>query len=66
MFLSPAFPTASHAGAPGLGPLRWAAMPHGGAGFAIAALGGVDGQTVKRLPSAHLHAVGAIGALSAD
>ena len=26
VFLSPAFPTASHAGAPGLGPLRWAAM----------------------------------------
>jgi thiamine-phosphate pyrophosphorylase len=99
-FLSPAFPTASHAGAPGLGPLRWAAMaraaktptektqagkaqagkattgraqvgrapagkaPGKVAGIDIAALGGVDGRTLKRLPSRLLQAVGAIGALS--
>jgi thiamine-phosphate pyrophosphorylase len=61
IFLSPAFPTASHAGAPALGPLRWAAM----ARHPTAALGGVDGDTVKRLPSRRLQAVGAIGALSA-
>jgi thiamine-phosphate pyrophosphorylase len=71
VFLSPVFPTASHAGAPGLGPLRWAAMalaPTAGIGTpptpaAVAALGGVDGKTVKRLPSGRFHAVGAIGAL---
>jgi thiamine-phosphate pyrophosphorylase len=61
IFLSPAFPTASHAGAPALGPLRWATM----ARHPTAALGGVDGDTVKRLPSRRLQAVGAIGALSA-
>lgn len=64
-FLSPAFPTASHVGASALGPVRWAAMTRG-AGIRIAALGGVDGQTVARLPSCALYAVGAIGALSAD
>jgi thiamine-phosphate pyrophosphorylase len=72
VFLSPAFPTASHAGAPGLGPLRWAAMARmakagvakvGGPG--VAALGGVDGRTVARLPARLFQAVGAIGALSA-
>jgi thiamine-phosphate pyrophosphorylase len=87
-FLSPAFPTASHAGAPGLGPLRWARTVRAAAGqtataqtvtgaaqtraamgrppghcLAVAALGGVDGRTVKRLPARLLRAVGAIGAL---
>jgi thiamine-phosphate pyrophosphorylase len=112
VFLSPAFPTASHAGAPGLGPLRWAAMalaPNAGISAtasgartptaapgthtavaapttraaatapgtrtaraapptraAVAALGGVDGKTVKRLPPRRFHAVGAIGALQSD
>jgi thiamine-phosphate pyrophosphorylase len=65
VFLSPAFPTASHAGAPGLGPLRWAAIArHGGAKLDLAALGGLDGQTLKRLPSRLVRAIGAIGALS--
>jgi thiamine-phosphate pyrophosphorylase len=64
VFLSPAFPTASHTGAPGLGPFRWAAMARHGT--SIAALGGVDGRTVRRLPSRLLQAVGAIGALSED
>ncbi len=62
VFLSPAFATASHPGAPGLGPLRWAAMARHARVF-IAALGGVDGQTVRRLPARALHAVGAIRAL---
>jgi thiamine-phosphate pyrophosphorylase len=66
VFLSPAFPTASHTGAPGLGPLRWAAMARRHAPLSLAALGGVDGGTVKRLPSRLLRAVGAIGALSAN
>jgi thiamine-phosphate pyrophosphorylase len=67
VFLSPAFATASHAGAIGLGPLRWAAMARRGApsSSALAALGGVDGGTVKRLPARLFQAVGAIGALSA-
>jgi thiamine-phosphate pyrophosphorylase len=71
VFLSPAFPTASHAGAPALGPLRWAMMARigrikpGVATAGLAALGGVDGRTVKRLPDSLCRAVGAIGALSA-
>jgi len=63
VFLSPAFPTESHVGAPCLGPLRWAAMARH-AGTAVAALGGVDGRAVKRLPAGAFGAVGAIGALS--
>jgi thiamine-phosphate pyrophosphorylase len=67
VFLSPAFPTASHRGAPGLGPVRWAAMArHAGPGVAVAALGGVDGRTVKQLPVRLVQAVGAIGALSCN
>jgi thiamine-phosphate pyrophosphorylase len=62
VFLSPAFVTASHAGAPGLGPLRWAAMAQR-ARVAIAALGGVDGRNIKRLPAPLFQAVGAIAAL---
>jgi thiamine-phosphate pyrophosphorylase len=65
IFLSPTFPTASHAGAPGLGPFRWAAIArHAGARADLAALGGLDGQTLKRLPSHLFQAIGAIGALS--
>jgi thiamine-phosphate pyrophosphorylase len=68
VFLSPAFPTASHAGAPGLGPLRWAAMARvaKAGGIGVAALGGVDGRTVARLPVRLFQAVGAIGALTAE
>jgi thiamine-phosphate pyrophosphorylase len=67
VFLSPAFPTASHAGAPCLGPLHWTAITRrcGLSSLAIAALGGVDGVTIRRLPSRLCQAVGAIGALSA-
>jgi thiamine-phosphate pyrophosphorylase len=63
VFMSPAFSTASHAGALGLGPLRWAAMTRN-ARVGIAALGGVDGRTVARLPVRRFQAVGAIGALA--
>jgi thiamine-phosphate pyrophosphorylase len=64
VFLSPAFPTASHAGASALGPLRWAALARrGDPASAIAALGGIDGRSVKRLPRDLCQAVGAIGAL---
>ncbi|HEY4042535.1 MAG TPA: thiamine phosphate synthase [Rhodopila sp.] len=65
VFLSPAFPTASHAGTPSLGPLRWAAIArHSPVG--LAALGGVDGTTVRQLPTRLCKAVGAIGALAAN
>lgn len=67
VFLSPAFATASHIGAPGLGRLRWSGMARrlpAGRTFAIAALGGIDGRTIRRLPVRLVHAAGAIGALS--
>jgi thiamine-phosphate pyrophosphorylase len=65
VFLSPAFPTASHRGAPGLGAVRWAnwarqAPP----GVRVAALGGIDGHSIRRLPRHLCVAIGAIGALS--
>jgi len=62
-FLSPAFSTASHPGGVALGPLRWAAAA-GRAGVAVAALGGIEGGTVRRLPRAACAGVGAIGALA--
>jgi thiamine-phosphate pyrophosphorylase len=70
VFLSPAFPTESHAGAPGLGALRWAAVARRASsglapsGLAIAALGGIDGGSIRRLPARLCCAAGAIGALS--
>jgi thiamine-phosphate pyrophosphorylase len=64
VFLSPAFPTQSHPGAPGLGPLRWGAMARRVPGMRLAALGGVDGTSVRRLPRNACHAAGAIGALA--
>ena len=63
-FLSPVFPTVSHPGVAALGPLRWRLAVHqAGRGAApAAALGGVTGQVVRRLPRC-CRAVGAIGAL---
>jgi thiamine-phosphate pyrophosphorylase len=60
-FLSPAFPTASHPGAAGLGPCRWGLMARR-AGGPVAGLGGVDGRSVRRLPGCA--GAGAIGALA--
>jgi thiamine-phosphate pyrophosphorylase len=69
-FLSPAFPTASHPGAPGLGPLRWGAMTRrlspAPTRLSLAALGGVDGGSIRRLPADRCQAVGAISALSPE
>jgi thiamine-phosphate pyrophosphorylase len=48
-FVSPAFPTASHPGAPALGPLRWAGLARRG-GVAAVALGGIAAATAGRLP----------------
>jgi thiamine-phosphate pyrophosphorylase len=60
-FLSPVAASASHPGAPSLGPVRWGLMARklGGA----AALGGLDGRIVARLPRGFCRAAGAIGAL---
>jgi thiamine-phosphate pyrophosphorylase len=61
-FVSPAFPTASHPGAPALGPHRWARLARAAPCGAVA-LGGVAGGTAGRLPgwAAGLAAIGALG-----
>lgn len=50
VLLSPVFPTASHPGAPALGPLRWVALARAGAGRPMVALGGVGAANAGRLP----------------
>jgi thiamine-phosphate pyrophosphorylase len=66
-FLSPAFATESHAGAPGLGPPRWSALARRApAGLLVGALGGIDGGSIRRLPARLCCSAGAIGALDAD
>ena len=62
-FLSPAFPTLSHPDVAALGPVRWARLARA-ARLPVAALGGIDGTTVRRLPRRACHAIGAIGALA--
>jgi thiamine-phosphate pyrophosphorylase len=65
--LSPAFPTASHPGAPALGPLRWAAQARA-LGRPAVALGGVGAATAGRLPrrgAGRAAGLAAIGALAA-
>ena len=62
-FLSPAFATPSHPGEAALGACRWASLA-AGAGLSVAALGGIGGQSVRRLPRGRCHGVGAIGALA--
>jgi thiamine-phosphate pyrophosphorylase len=63
VFFSPVFATASHPGAAALGPCRWMRMARF-ARMPVAALGGIDGTTVRRLPVAVCAAIGAIGALA--
>ncbi len=64
-FVSPAFATASHPGAPALGPLRWAALARQ-LGRPAVALGGLAPATAGRLPprgpgrAAGLAAIGAL------
>ncbi len=63
--VSPAFPTASHPGAPALGPLRWAALAaRAPRGVAVVALGGVEAANAGRLPRCRLAGFAAIGALA--
>jgi thiamine-phosphate pyrophosphorylase len=61
-FVSPAFPTASHPGAPALGPVRWAGLARA-SGRAAVALGGIGPGTAGRLGRrpAGLAAIGALG-----
>lgn len=61
VFLSPIFPTASHPGAPALGPLRWQAAARRLPG-AVGALGGVSAGTALRVPrrAAGLAAIGGL------
>lgn len=62
-FVSPAFATASHPGAPTLGPQRWARLA-GAAPCPAAALGGVTAATALRLPRHRLAALAAIAGLT--
>jgi thiamine-phosphate pyrophosphorylase len=62
VFLSPAFATRSHPDATVLGSLRWGRLARGAA-LPVAALGGIGGMTVRRLPRGLCRAVGAIEAL---
>jgi thiamine-phosphate pyrophosphorylase len=62
-FLSPVFATASHPGAACLGIVRWSYTAHR-SGLQVAALGGVNGRNVRRLPVGLCRAVGAIEALA--
>ena len=69
IFLSPVFATASHPGTRTPGPARWCRLALGstammGRPAIVAALGGIDGVTVRRLPRHHCRAIGAIGALA--
>jgi thiamine-phosphate pyrophosphorylase len=64
VFLSPVFLTRSHPGADSLGPVRWGLLARGApAGAVLAALGGIMGRNIRRLPQRLCHAAGAIGAL---
>jgi thiamine-phosphate pyrophosphorylase len=63
VFLSPAFRTPSHPDAVGLGPMRWSLLARAGR-LPVAALGGIDHATVRRLPAGLCRGVGAIGALA--
>lgn len=63
VFLSPLFPTASHPGAPALGPLRWQAAARRLGRVAVAALGGVAVRTLARVPR-RAAGVAAIGGLA--
>jgi len=63
VFLSPAFATRSHPGAAALGPLRWGRLARG-AMLPVAALGGIGGASVRRLPRGLCRAAAAIEALA--
>lgn len=60
-FLSPVFPTLSHPGEPALGAVRWLRLARA-ARLTVAALGGLDGRNIGRLPGCA--AAAAISALA--
>jgi thiamine-phosphate pyrophosphorylase len=63
VFLSPAFTTRSHPDAAPLGAVRWALLARrAGPRLGVAALGGIDGATVRRLSRHLCRGVGAIDA----
>ncbi|MBD0272951.1 MAG: thiamine phosphate synthase, partial [Acetobacteraceae bacterium] len=64
VLLSPVFPTASHPGAPALGPWRWAALARRAGRRPVVALGGLDALTARRLPRALAAGLASIGALA--
>jgi thiamine-phosphate pyrophosphorylase len=63
IFLSPAFPTPTHPGAPALGPIRFAAIARRCA-LPVLALGGIDGHAARRLSGTGCAGAGAIRALN--
>jgi thiamine-phosphate pyrophosphorylase len=62
VFLSPVFPTQSHPGAPYFGVAVWMRLSRQ-IDVKVGALGGIDGQTVRRLPR-YCQVIGAVGALA--
>ncbi|MEN3952274.1 thiamine phosphate synthase [Iodidimonas sp. SYSU 1G8] len=62
-FVSPVFSTASHPGAPYLGPAKLSALVRG-SGIPVYALGGVDTESVRRLRGMGVAGVGVIGAVA--
>jgi len=62
--LSPMFKTASHPGAPPLGPWRFASLLRG-VKLPVYALGGINDRTVRRLAGSGACGIAAIGALMA-
>jgi thiamine-phosphate pyrophosphorylase len=63
--VSPAFPTASHPGAPALGPIRWGALAEV-LGRPAIALGGMTALRMRRLPRRWAVGWAAIGAWQAS
>ncbi len=62
VLLSPVLPTASHPGAPTLGPARFAALVRASR-LPVYALGGIDGRSARRLVGSGAAGLAAIGAL---
>jgi thiamine-phosphate pyrophosphorylase len=62
LFISPAFPTASHPGGQALGVLHWRSLASRAGAARAYALGGVDGKVVRRL-GPHCAGAGAIEAM---
>jgi thiamine-phosphate pyrophosphorylase len=63
IFISPVFPTASHPGAPCLGPLRFARLARLSP-VLVYALGGITAAAVRRLKGAGAAGYAAVGALT--